>query len=105
METKCALCGGELQTEYLEIRGMGLRERRPAGVSCPKGCTETVDYGEASDAIARGETWTPTGPSHCNASMLKSDTGVVINGRRQVRFTCQLCRHSETRDAEGVDRG
>ena len=105
METTCALCGTDLVTHYRDIPGMPRGGRKIAEVSCPKGCTDTPDYSEARDAIARGEEWTPTEPAHCNASMLKSDTGVVLNGRRQVRFTCQLCRHSETRDADGVGRG
>lgn len=105
METTCAICGGEMQTEYMEIRGMGLRERRPAGASCPTGCTDTVDYSDARDAAARGESWVPKEPSHCNVSMLKSDPGLVINDVRQMRYTCPICRHSEYRDAEGVSRG
>lgn len=105
METTCAICGGDLVTHYRDIPGMPRGGRRLAEMSCPTGCTDTVDYSEARDAAARGESWAPKEPSHCNVSMLKSDPGVVLNGRRQSRFTCQLCRHSEQRDAEGVSRG
>lgn len=97
METVCAICGGQLQTEYMEIRGHGLRERRPVGVSCPTGCTETPDYAAARDAVARGEKWVPKEPSHCNVAMLKSDPGIVINDVRQVRYTCPICREHEYR--------
>lgn len=105
METTCAICGGGLVTHHRDIPGMPKGGHVIAEVSCPNGCTDTVDYSIARDAAARGESWSPKEPSHCNVAMLKSDPGLVINDVRQVRFTCQLCGHHEYRDAGGAERG